>query len=174
MAYASASNVAALCQNILGGASNFSASSSPTTTSVCAWLDEGGGVVDLHLAAQGYDTPAPSSATLYPYLTNLNVLYAAAFVELSRINVTLGMGERTRGQVFMQMFWDGLERLSDKQLTGGGATISTDSGTLYAAGISAADKETYEDDTDRVTPRFVRGLFRFPGAGGASKVSDNS
>jgi hypothetical protein len=35
--------------------------------------------------------------------------------------------------------------------------------TPYAGGISVADKQTYEQDTDRVTPAFTRGLHNTPG-----------
>ena len=47
-------------------------------------------------------------------------------------------------------------------------------GKLYVGGISIDDKETHEDDTDRVPGRFVRGMFKFPGRGTTSKTSDNT
>ena len=174
MTYASASNVAGLCQNLLGGASSFSASSSPTDTHVNNWLDQGYSTINTVLNSLGYMTPAASSATIYYRLVNLNTLYAAAFAELSRINVTLAPGERTRGQVFMQMFEDGLSELSNMDLSTVGISADTAMGTMYVGGISIADKEANEDDTDRVPRRFVRGMFNFPGRGTVSKSSSNT
>jgi len=105
----------------------------------------------------GYSVPV-AAGILYDWLADLNALFAAARAEMSRINVVLGPGERTRGQVFDEMFWDGLRNLSKMNLSGAGATRST-AGKLYVGGISEAVKDTYVDDTDRVKPRFSRRMF---------------
>lgn len=173
-AYASASHVAGLCQNVLGGALAFSTATSPTLTHVNNWLEQGYSVINTALTNLGYSVPAASSATIYDRLTNLNTLYAAAYTELSRINVTLGPGERTRGQVFMQLFDQGVDALQSMDLSTAGISGDSALGKLYVGGISIDDKETHEDDTDRVPGRFVRGMFKFPGRGTTSKTSDNT
>ena len=173
-AYASASNVAGLCQNLLGGAATFGTSSSPTLEHVNNWLEQGYSAINTVLNSLGYSVPATSTATIYHRLTNLNTLYAAALAELSRINVTLSPGERTRGQVFMQMFDDGLAELNKMDLSTVGISADTAMGTMYIGGTSIADKEANESDTDRVPRRFVRGMFNFPGRGTVSKSSSNT
>jgi len=160
-AYASASDVGAYCQNVLGGASNFSASSSPNVTAVSNWLNAGGAVLEAHMSGWGYDVPVGATTVVYNWLTDLNTLYAAARVEMSRSNVVLSPGERTRGQVFDEMFRDGLKRLKGMDLSLAGATRSY--GTLYVGGISDADKSTVVSDTDRTTPRVTRSMFNLPG-----------
>ena len=162
MAYSSASDVAALCQNILSGASNFSNSSSPTADAVSGWLSSGCAVINTYLSGHRYATPVASTAAVYSWLSNLNSLYSAAEVEMSRTNITLAPGERTRGRVMLEQFWDELRKLVAMDLTLAGVSRSS-VGVMYVGGISEADKETYEDDTDRVTPRFRRGQFDFPG-----------
>lgn len=42
----------------------------------------------------------------------------------------------------------------------------------YAGGISQADKQTNEQDTDRVAPAFGSGMMRNPGAPNASGLTD--
>ena len=159
MPYASTSNVAPLCQNVLGGASNFSASSSPTETSVCAWLSSGCSVIESYLAGRGYSVPVGAGTVAYSWLTDLNALYAAAYVEMSRSNVTLGPGERTRGQVFDEMFWRNLNHLGARDLTVAGIARSSYA-KLYVGGISVDDKQSIESNSDRVKPRFARNILR--------------
>ena len=162
MAYASASDVAAWSQNILGGASTFSTSTSPTLTSVNNWLSSGCAVIETALAGEGYSIPPASGTRVYDWLTELNSLYTAARVELSRTNITLEPGARTRGQVFDEMFYAQLDRLLDMDLSGVGLSRAT-AGKVYAGGISISDKDDRRADTDRVQPRFKRGQFDFPG-----------
>jgi len=162
MAYASASNVAAWSQNILGGASTFSSSTSPTLTAVTNWLTSGCAVIEATLSGEGYNVPPASGTVAYDWLSELNALYAAARVELSRTNITVGPGERTRGQVFNDMFHSGLKRLLVTNLSATGLSKSA-TGGLYTGGISISDKDSRKANTDRVQPRFSRGQFDFPG-----------
>lgn len=161
MAYSSASQVAGLCANILGGASNFSASSSPNLTLVENWLSSGCGLINSTLNAYGYETPVTQGAApnIYDELTLLNTLYAATWVEMSRTNVTLSLGERTRGQVFNEEFKKGLNSLVNKDLTRAGLSRSSQ-GIIYVGGIDIDQKDAYDDDTSRVQPRFKRGFAR--------------
>ena len=159
--YASLTDVAALCINLLEGASTFSASTMPTSTSVEVWLDSGAATINAQLASKGYDTPVASTTALYTMLVDLNMLYAAARAEMSRINVTLAPGERTRGQVFDAMFWSQLGQIADTDLTALGASAVSTRGVIYIGGISDDAKAVYEDDDDRIAPRFTRDKFKF-------------
>lgn len=163
MAYASASNVAALCKNLLGSASTFSSSTCPTDTSVDTWLSSGCAVINAHISGNGYSVPVASTAAIYDELVDLNALYAATRAELSRINIVVNIDERARYQIFDKMFWDGLARLGSMDLTSMGLSKTSSTVAPYAGGISVADKESYETNTDRVNPRFHRGMHDFPG-----------
>lgn len=162
MAYAAASDVASYTQNILGSENQFNTSTSPVMHRVTQWLSSGCAVLETHLNQKGYSTPVASGTVAYDWLRDLNALYAAARVEMSRTNVTLAPGERTRGQVFDEMFHRDLQRFMEGDLTIAGVTRST-SGKLYAGGISVSDKQIKEANTNRVKPRFGRGMHRFPG-----------
>jgi hypothetical protein len=161
-AYAAASDVAALCRNLLGSASTFLTTTSPTLASVNTWLSSGCSVIESYLSARGYSTPVAVGTVARAMVTDLNTLYAAARAEMSRANVVLGPGERTRGQVFDEMFRRQLTELLTMDLTIAGIARSN-AGILFVGGISKDDKDSYEDDTDRVAPRFKRNMHRFPG-----------
>ena len=107
--------------------------------------------------------PVAGGTTAYDWLGQLNALYGAAYSEMSRTNVTLGPGERTRGQVYLEQFWAGLGKLCDGDMTLAGLSRSSTAGILYTGGISITDKEGREDDSDRVKPKFFKGLGSFPG-----------
>ena len=162
MPYASGSDVAGYCQNILSGASTFGSSTSPTSSAVDNWLSSGCGVLEARLNGQGYSTPITLALPIYAWMRDLNALFAAARAELSRTNMTLAPGERSRGQVFDKMFWDGLKELLAHDLGLMGVSRLA-GGRLYAGGTSIEEKDTWEDDSDRVSPRFRRGQFGFPG-----------
>jgi len=163
--YAATSDVADLCRSLLGSEVDFSGTSIPSASAVVNWLADGYSIVNAQLANAGYATPAASTSGIYPHLKQLNALYAAGFAELSRVNTTVGPGERTRGQVFLDMFWKQCAML-DVYATGGdagGLATDTSMGSIYAGGTSVATKATYTSNTDRVVPRFKREMFRFPG-----------
>ena len=168
MAYSTNEQVAALCRNLLDGSEYFSTSSSPTAADVEDFLSSGCSIIETHLKVWGYNTPVVATATAYDWFSELNTLFAAARAEMTRINVTLSPGERTRGQVFDEMFWSGLKKLEGIDLTAAGltktntGTTTTSGGFLYVGGTSVAEKSTREEDSDRVAPRFRRDMFRFP------------
>jgi len=163
MAYASASDVASLCRNLRGSAGSiFTTETDPTLASVDVWLISGCAVLETQLAAHGYSTPVASTAAAYGWMTNLNALYGAARAEMSMTTDGMRVGERTRGQVFEKMFWDELKMMLKMDLTFAGISRSS-TGTLYVGGISETEKDSYESDSDRVDPRFHRGIGAFPG-----------
>jgi len=156
MAYASASQVATYCRNLLGSASAFSASTLPTLDEINTLLSSGCGIIEANLSARGYAVPAASSTGFYDVLSDLNAIYAVAQAEMARTNVVLGMGERTRGQVFEKEFWSRLETLLATDLS---PYLSVDTAHVYVGGISESVRDTYDDDTDRISPRFKRDMF---------------
>ncbi|MBU2249256.1 MAG: hypothetical protein KKD77_21085 [Gammaproteobacteria bacterium] len=162
MAYCATTKVAALCRNLISNAPDFTETTDPPRDDVLSWLDSGYATINAYLATRGYDTPVAATVGVYDALADLNGLYAAARAEMSRSNVVLSPGERTRGQVFLEMFNYELERLCKMDLSLAGMTRST-SGKLYAGGISDADKDLAMSDTDRTTPRFSRGMFDMTG-----------
>ena len=157
MAYASASNVAALCRNLLGDNTDFSTSTSPNLVSVNSWLSTGCSIIETRLTSIGIAAPVTGDTTVYQWVSYLNTLYAAAQAERSRINTIISPGERTRDMVLERDFWAGLDRLSEMDLDGAGLTKSYKA--VYIGGISIADKESREDNSDRVVPRFYRNRF---------------
>ncbi len=162
MAYCGASDVAVFSQNILGGEDVYSESTAPTIKTVVAWMTSGCGIIETRLKAGGYSVPPASDTAIYAELLHCNALFAAGWVEMSRTNATVSKDERTRGQVFLEMFDDCLDGLLGRDLTLAGLTRQS-AGRLYAGGISIADKQAKESDTDRVAPRFGRGMMDSPG-----------
>lgn len=176
MAYASSSDVAALCSDLLGPEHNFSESSCPSLDEVNSFLSSGCGIIESHLGTWGYSTPVASGTGLYDWLTNLNSLWGAAYANFQRITATVRPGERTRGQVYEQMFWSNLEKLGTMDLTAlGGVSVDTSrGGTIFVGGISVDSKQSYDDDSDRVKPRFNRDQFGFPGTTKPAPITSSS
>lgn len=166
MGYSSASDVSALCGGLIPGETAFSTSTSPTLKEVDRWITSGCGIIETNIAGWGYNVPVASGTALYDWLRDINTYWAAAHAELSRMNIVVSPGERTRGHIFEGFFWKNLEQLSnmDLSLIGAevGGTSRTTTSVLYAGGISVSDKNSYATDSDRVTPRFSRGQFDFP------------
>lgn len=162
MGYCSASDVAGLCRSLLGGEERFSEDTDPTRNDVDSFISSGCSVLETELQGWGYSVPPAATTTVYQWLADLNRLYAAARAEMSRVTETVGMGERTRGQVFDDWFWRDLDRLKARDLTMAGLSRST-TGKVYVGGTSKAAKQAVEDDSDRVKPAFSRGMFDFPG-----------
>ena len=160
MAFASSSDVAALCRNLVSGASDFSTSTSPTQAQVNAWLSSGCAVITLRLNGMGYGALSSGTAA-YELAGQINALYAAWLAERSRINARTTADERTRADMLRKDFDDNLKILIGADLSRAGVSQT---GVAYAGGISADDKDTQEADSDRVNPRFVRGMFANPEA----------
>ena len=159
MAYASASDVIALCRNLVGSASGFDTSTSPTLTQVNVWLSSGCAMINAVLGSYGYD-PIPTSSAAYDLALEANALYAAWLAERSRINARITSDERTRADMFKRDFEYHLDWLSALDLSALGVTQTSAGGRPYAGGISRADKDTVNADADRVPARFARGAFR--------------
>lgn len=162
MAYASASDVSALCRNLIGAGSGFDSGTCPTGSQVASWLSTGCAVINGQLAGNGYTSGIPTTSAAYEIAQQANALYAAWFAERSRQNAKTTADERTRADYFKRDFEALMKILLDMDLTRVGLTQS---GNLpYAGGISVSDKDTVDSNTDRVEPRFVRGMYRNPDA----------
>ncbi len=104
--------------------------------------------------------PPAVSSGIYGWLADLNNIWAASKVEFSRTTATVGPGERTRGQIFEQQFWAGLDKVCNLDLTLMGLSrVSNDK--IYVGGTTDTEKDTWEEDTDRIKSRFFRGQFAF-------------
>ena len=171
--YSSASSVSELCFNLLDGQPTWSESTTPTLKHIKDFLSTGCAIIETEISGAGYSIPVGAGTSVYTRVQHLETLYAAALAEMARTNITISPGERTRGQLFEQMFWDGLEKLIDGDLTKLGLSKSS-SGKIYSGGISVSVKDTYDSDTDRVSPRFKRGQFRWTGTGRPSGSSEAS
>ena len=161
MAYCSASDVFSYAQNLTHGQPTFNAETVPTLDQVNMFLSSGCAAIHTALSEKGWSVPVASGTDLYDRLKDLNALFAAGRAELSRVNTTVTPGERTRAQIFLDMFKEELSSLVEEDLTETGGTISTTDGEIFVGGISQTSKDSYDDDTDRVKPRFERNQFRF-------------
>jgi len=162
MTYASASDAGLYCPEIIGADNEFSDATKPTRVQVERWLDKGYSRINTAFAGHGYATPVGSSATIYDTLVDLEALYAAARAQFARMSSRLAATERAKGQIYMRQFNDELAALFDGDLTRAGVARAN-SGKLWMGGISKSDKDSYENDTDRVKPRFERDQFRAQG-----------
>ena len=124
----------------------------PTVTAVNNWLSSGCALINTRLQAKGF-APPDASVAAHDALRDLNALYAVARAEMARTNTKLGPGERTRGQVFDDLFKKGLAEFMAQDLSRAGLVASA---AGYVGGISEAERESVESDTDRTTPRFTR------------------
>lgn len=170
MAYASASDVAALAQPVLAGSTDFPVTAQtnrlvPTLAQVESWLSSGCAILEGTIESMGYSVPVGSTLSLYGELKFLNALYAAAWAELSAITGTVEPRARTRGQVLMDYFKMGLQDLKERDLEEVGLTQEqVNNAYIYVGGLEVSDKQDNESDTDIVQPRIARGMFKFPGA----------
>ena len=165
MGYCTTTDVAALCTHLTSGCPSFGSDTQPTETEVVGFISTGSEFINTLLLGHGYTIPG-STNSVFHTMTQANALYAAALAERSKTTALVAPGENTRAD----MMWKDFERLMGYiGIEMGGLDLSTaglgtDQAGPYAGGISKADVESIESDTDRVVPRFVRGQFRFTGA----------
>ncbi len=87
-------------------------SNTPAVQQVEAWLDQGAAVINRTLAGAGYAVPVLDTSLVYPELTALNELYAAAYALMARGLDTVAGSEENRSAVWMQQFHDRLGALA--------------------------------------------------------------
>ena len=156
MAYCSSSDVAALCKNLTSGGSDFTTSTSPTLAQVNTWISAGSSLFDATLAGMGFGT-IPATSVAYDLATQVNASFAAYRAERSRSNPRTAPGEKGRAEQLKDDYIDMLETLTTLDLSR--MSVSQTS-KAYSGGISVSDKKTVEGDSDRVSPRFIRGANR--------------
>ena len=130
-----------------------------------AWLRENAGQFGLTPeAVDGLAKPVLVRLRQTPvnraeFARQANALYGAYMAERSRLSARVGKQENTRGDVFKSDFEDMLDMLTTLDLSRMGVGRSLAPPTPYSGGTSKSDKEEYEADTDRIAPRFARGMF---------------
>ncbi len=102
-------------------------------------------------------------AVPYSQATAVNALFAAWMAESTRMSAMVQAGERTREDVFYKRWQQMLTLLVKNDLSRAG--VPTLSSRAYAGGISVSDKASVSADSDRVKPRFTRGMGHNPAAG---------
>lgn len=169
MAYCSASDIFAFSQNLTHGQPAFNEETTPTLTQINRFLSSGCAAIHTGLSSVGISVPVASGTDLYDRLSDLNSLFGAGRAELSRVNTTIGPGERTRGQYFLDLFKEELEMLLEElsemaedelEEIGGEVNVSS-TGKIFVGGISQDSKDAYDSDSDRVKPRMTRNQFKF-------------
>lgn len=163
MSYSSASSVASLTRNLTGN-KQYSTSTCPTINEVNQWLSSGCAIIESRLAGCDYSVPVTGGTAAYDWLGQLNTLYAAAWAEMSRTTATLEPNQATKGQIFLEEFWNQLDMLCKGDLTLAGLSlVSAGRGAIYAGGTMVSEKRIWERDSGRVKSRFSRRMFRTPG-----------
>lgn len=160
MAYASASDVYAYTHALIAPATapGFTTTTCPTLAEVTVWLSSGCSVINARLGSLGYGA-IPTTSAAYDLAVAANALYGAWMAERSRVNARVSADERTRADMFKRDFEFHLNQLVELDLSRMG--VSRVSG-VYMGGISVSDKTSVENNTDRVAPRFKRGMNRNP------------
>ena len=164
MAYSTCSRVAALIPNILNSASDFNnlpANVVPGSAALISFMSSGCALINTRLAGMGYSTPVGSGNAVYDFLADIEANYAAYRAEMARGSPRTAAGERTRADAFRRAFTDGLDMLGTMDLSRSSVAKTE---AWYVGGISESEKQSVESNTDRVTPRFSRGLFGNPNA----------
>jgi hypothetical protein len=162
MAYCTTEDVFDMAVSLIGrGATRFDETTNPSERAIERWMTSGCAIIETSLRAHRYNAPPPIDTPVYDMLSELNALYAAARAEMTRAVATLDMGQRTKGQVLLQQFNDGLKSLCEMDLTIAGATRSDQVGRVYTGGINAADKDAQA--ANMIPSRFARGQFNIPG-----------
>jgi hypothetical protein len=162
MPYSTCQRVAALIPNLLNGASNFDnldATIVPGSAAFTDFMSSGCALINAKLNSLGYSAPVASTNGIYDILADIEANYVAFRAESARSSPRTARGERTRSDMFRRSYLSGLCDLGTMDLSRSGLGYT---GKWAVTGISDAEKESVESDTDRVAPRFKREIFRNP------------
>ncbi|NIV40478.1 MAG: hypothetical protein GWN58_67085 [Anaerolineae bacterium] len=166
MAYGSASGVAALCKHLTTqGDGAFNNDTTPTRRQVLAFLDDGSALMDAEMSQNGFSTPVTASLVT-AVLDPIAEFYAAAMaesVETVRRSDWQGTSESSKPTHWMELHRGAMDRIMmerGKALSILGATRGTSLAYgLHAGGLSEDEKDTWEDDSDFIEPRFKIGMM---------------
>uniref|UniRef100_A0A6M3IU11 Uncharacterized protein n=1 Tax=viral metagenome TaxID=1070528 RepID=A0A6M3IU11_9ZZZZ len=159
MPYSSCALVAQMIPNLLNGASSFDgleANVLPGSAQLVRFMSAGCALIEAKLMSRGYSVPVPATAAVYDFVADVEATYAAFRAEAVRVSSRTGTGERTRAEILRNQFDKMLQDLVSMDLTYMGVPLAD---RWYVGGVSQAEKDTVESDTDRVGYRFGRGKF---------------
>lgn len=94
----------------------------PTSAQVEAWLAEAYAKINRAIGSAGYGAPVGISAALYPELTGLENLYAAAYILRSQAIDTASGESEARSEVWLEDFYRQLASLAASDLSLWGVT----------------------------------------------------
>ena len=157
MAYASASDVGALCRNLLGAASGFDTSTSPTLIQINSWLSAGCALINATILGRNFQDEIPTDSAAYEFFSMANAQFAAWQAERSRTLASVQATERTRADMFKKDFRDSLDLIT--MLSLGQSGVSQKQSNVYLGGLTHTDKAQDAGDSDAVHSRFVRGMM---------------
>lgn len=101
----------------------------PNSSQVTTWLTQATSMIDRTLATAGYTTPVTTSAGVYPEISGLANLYAAAYSLRARGLDTVNADAESRSEQWLQEYRDGLQALASSDLSSVGVTPVTTTGT---------------------------------------------
>ena len=159
-AYSNCQLVAQMIPNLLNNASDFDNMDTtvrPGSAQLIRFMSSGCALINARLKSKGWSTPVASTATAYEWIADIETNYVCYRAEALRSSPRSAAGERTKAQQYKRWFDDGLEELLEMDPTMLGIGFSREDG--YVGGISEADKDSVDSDTDRGKARIRRGQF---------------
>jgi hypothetical protein len=112
--YGSETGVEAINAHLTGG---YTATTTPNSTQIGAYLSDGYAKINLALARAGYTTPVASTAACYDAIVALNNLYAAAQAEEAANVATIGLEGESRSAGLWARYRQELADLTTGDLT---------------------------------------------------------
>lgn len=107
---------------MIPSAGDIGLASTPTTSEVGSWLEQGYAIINRHLSGAGYIVPVVPTAAVYDEFVYLNNLWAAAQL-LRALGLDVVQGEQqNRAQVWLSDFRKQLHELISGDSTGGDLT----------------------------------------------------
>lgn len=113
MAYGTTAGVEALLPAI----APLTAYSLPMLAQVTNWLTQGAAIIDRTLAGAGYVTPVGLASGIYPELTALNELYAAAITARARGLDAVQAENENRSDSWLEQFYQQLTAIAATDLS---------------------------------------------------------
>ena len=165
MPFSTCTMVAGLIPNLLDGASDIEGTNDPTirpaSPTIVSFMSAGCSLIIAKVNSLGFNPP--SSGGLYDYLAIIEANYTAWQCEMSRSSPRTAKGERSRADDFRKAYEAALRQLDKMDLSMMGLTLLNAAGAgWYHGGVSQADKDSVDSNTDRVDARFKREGFMNP------------
>ena len=161
MAYSTCARLLALIPNLTNNSASIDSMGAdvfPGSAALVNFLSSGCSIINTKIRSLGFAPPAGATSEIYDYLSQLEAQYGAWQAEAARSSPRIAQGERTRADQFKRSFEDGLKLLETMDLSRSGLGIDSTT-DWYIGGVSQAEKNLVESDTDRVPYRFKKGQF---------------